>query len=101
MVASKVDESLSLQTLSREKPSRWSRNQKFRENEEAVKNLYSESSLFIGAREQFQENASIRPLWGFRRTRVHSDVLRVTFFYWNSKIFVESDHQSQPASPRG
>jgi hypothetical protein len=43
--------------------------------------FYSESSLFRGARggRQFQELASIRPLRGFRRTRVHSDVLRVTF----------------------
>jgi hypothetical protein len=45
-----------------------------------VKIFYSESSLFIGARGQFQKLASIRPLRGFRRTRVHSDVPRVTFF---------------------
>jgi hypothetical protein len=46
-----------------------------------VKNFYSESSLFIGVRGgQFPENASIRPLRGFRRTHVHSDVPRVTFF---------------------
>jgi hypothetical protein len=45
-----------------------------------VKVFYNESSQFIGARGQFQEPASIRPLRGFRRTRVHSDVQRVTFF---------------------
>jgi hypothetical protein len=45
-----------------------------------VKFFYSESSLFIGVRGQFQELASIRPLRGFRRTRVHSDVPMVTFF---------------------
>jgi hypothetical protein len=45
-----------------------------------VKIFYSKSSLFIGARGKFQELASIRPLRGFRRTRVHSDVPRVTFF---------------------
>jgi hypothetical protein len=49
------------------------------ENEKAVKIFYSESSLFIGARGQFQELASIRPLRDFWRTCVHSDVLRVTF----------------------
>jgi hypothetical protein len=44
-----------------------------------VKIFYSESSQFIGARGQFQEPTSIRPLRGFRRTRVHSDVTRVSF----------------------
>jgi hypothetical protein len=48
-----------------------------------VKIFYSDNSLFIGAGEgggQFQEPTSIRPLRDFRMTRVHSDVLRVTFF---------------------
>jgi hypothetical protein len=54
------------------------------ENEEGVKIFYSDNSVFIGARGgggQFREHASIRPLRGLRRTRVHSDVPRVTFFY--------------------
>jgi hypothetical protein len=44
-----------------------------------VKFFYSDNSLFIGARGQFREPTSIRPLRDFRRTRVHSDVPRVTF----------------------
>jgi hypothetical protein len=45
-----------------------------------VKNFYGESSLFIGARGYFKKTASIWPLRVFRKTCVHSDVLRVTFF---------------------
>jgi hypothetical protein len=44
-----------------------------------VKNFYGESSLFIGARGYFKKTASIWPLRVFRKTCVHSDVLRVTF----------------------
>jgi hypothetical protein len=57
-----------------------------------VKIFYSDNSLFIGARGQFQELASIRPLRDFRRTCVHSDVPRVTFFteiqrfLWNRNV---------------
>jgi hypothetical protein len=71
-------------------------------NEEAVKKFYSENSLFIGARggavsrthldstvAKFPEDAC--PL-----RRSEGDV-----FYQNSKVFVESDRRSQPASPRG
>jgi hypothetical protein len=53
-----------------------------------VKNFHSGSLLFIGARGggSFAKPASIRPLWGFRVTRVPSDVPRVTFFYRNSSF---------------
>jgi hypothetical protein len=51
-----------------------------------VKILYSDNSLFIGVRGgQIQELVSIRPLRDIRRTRVHSDVPRVTFFLLNFK----------------
>jgi hypothetical protein len=50
------------------------------ESEKPVKIFYSGNSLFIEARGRFQELASIRPLRDFRRTRVHSDVPRVTIF---------------------
>jgi hypothetical protein len=48
--------------------------------------LQWELSIYRGEGGQFQEPASIRPLRGFRRTRVHSDVLRVTFFTEIQKI---------------
>jgi hypothetical protein len=38
-----------------------------------------ELSIYRGEGGQFQEVASIRPLWVFRRTLVHSDVPRVMF----------------------
>jgi hypothetical protein len=41
--------------------------------------LQRELSIYRGEGGQFQEPASIRPLRGFRRTRVHSDVPRVMF----------------------
>jgi hypothetical protein len=44
--------------------------------------LQRELSIYRGeGGGQFQELASIRPLRDFRRTRVHSDVPRVTFFF--------------------
>jgi hypothetical protein len=43
--------------------------------------------------------ASIRPVWGFRVTRVPSDVTRVTF-YTKILVFVESDRRINPL-PRG
>jgi hypothetical protein len=56
--------------------------QKFVEITKPVTFFYGGSSLFIGAGGggQFQELVSIRPLRNFRRTRVYSDVPRVTFF---------------------
>jgi hypothetical protein len=45
-----------------------------------VKKTYSTGSLFIGARGQFQEIASVWPLWVFQGTCVYSDVPRVMFF---------------------
>jgi hypothetical protein len=65
------------------------------------KKFHGTSTIFIGVRGQFQENASIRPLRFFWGTRVHSDVLRVTFLPEFKIFFVELDHRSQPASPRG
>jgi hypothetical protein len=59
----------------------------------AVKNFHGGSLLFIGARGGSSALASIKPLWGFRVTRVPSDVLRVTFlpkfwFSWNRIVGV-------------
>jgi hypothetical protein len=51
-------------------------------------------SIYRGEEGQFREHASIRPLRGLRRTRVHSDVPRVTFlteilrFLWNRIVGV-------------
>jgi hypothetical protein len=66
-----------------------------------MKNFYGASSLFIGVRGQFQENASIRPLRFFRGDaypllRSEGDVFLPEF----EIIFVESDRRSQLASPR-
>jgi hypothetical protein len=58
----------------------WKYEQKFAEIERLVKFFYSGSYLFIGARGQFQELASIQLLRDLRRTRVHSNVPRVMFF---------------------
>jgi hypothetical protein len=48
----------------------------------------------------FEKTASIWPLREIWRTRVHSDVPRVTFFYQNSRVFVESDLGVNPL-PQG
>jgi hypothetical protein len=51
-----------------------------RKRENGEKILLQQLSIYRGEGGQFQELTSIRPLRDFRRTRVHSDVLRVTFF---------------------
>jgi hypothetical protein len=57
----------------------WKCLQTFEESIKTVKKFYSISALFIGVRGVVSRNASIRLLWFFRVTRVHSDVPRVTF----------------------
>jgi hypothetical protein len=58
--------------------------------------LQRQLSIYRGEWGQFREHASIRPLRGLRRTRVYSDVLRVTFFTeilrfsWNRIVGVNS-----------
>jgi hypothetical protein len=101
IVPSKVDESLSFQTLSRENLLGEIATKSSEKNEEAMKNFCSESSLFIGARgvvsrthldltvASFPEDAC--PL-----RRSEGDV-----FYQNSRVSVETDCRSQPSSPRG
>jgi hypothetical protein len=55
---------------------------KFGRKRESGENfLQQQLSIYRGEGGQFQELASIRPMRDFRRTRVHSDVPRVTFFY--------------------
>jgi hypothetical protein len=68
-----------------------------------VKIFYSNNSLFIGERGggQFQELASIRPLRDFQRTRVHSDVPRVTFFLLNFKVFCAIGSSESTRFPEG
>jgi hypothetical protein len=53
-----------------------------RENGE--KFLRPRHTIYRGKGGHSQECASIRPLRDLRRTRVHSDVPRVTFFYQSS-----------------
>jgi hypothetical protein len=66
-----------------------------------VKKFYSASNLFIGVRGGRFKKRLDSTVAIFRVARVHSDVPRVTFFTRIRDLFVESDHRSQPASPRG
>jgi hypothetical protein len=66
-----------------------------------VKNFYGESSLFIGARGVVQENRLDMTVASFTEDACPLRRSEGDVFYQNSKIFVEMDCQSQPASPRG
>jgi hypothetical protein len=66
-----------------------------------VKNFYGESSLFIGARGVVQENRLDMTVASFTEDACPLRRSEGDVFYQNSKIFVETDCQSQPASPRG
>jgi hypothetical protein len=66
-----------------------------------VKQSYRAEFLLIGRGGSFKKISRYNRCTAQRGTRVYSDVPRVTFFTSVREIFVETDRQSQPASPRG
>jgi hypothetical protein len=85
------------------------REEHFRENncklsEKARKQwkfFYGASSLFIGARGRFQENRLDMTIARNPEDECPLRRYEGVVFYQNSRVFMESDRRSQPASPRG
>jgi hypothetical protein len=75
--------------------------QTFGESEEAVKNFYGASSLFIGVRGVVSRKLPRYDRCEKSEGLVSTPTFRGWRFYQNSRVFVESDHRSQSASPRG
>jgi hypothetical protein len=100
-IPSKIEEALKLRTLCHETLFCENVSKGSERNEGAVKNFYGESCLFIGARGVVQKNRLDMTVASFPEDACPRRRSEGNVFYQNSKVFVESDHRSQPASSRG
>jgi hypothetical protein len=73
----------------------------FREIEETVKKFYGPGSLFIGVRVVVSRNRVDSTDASFPRDACPLRRSEGDVFYQGSKVVVETDRRSQPASPRG
>jgi hypothetical protein len=63
--------------------------------------FYGASSLFIGAKGVVQEKCLDMTVASFPEDACPLRRSEGDVFHQNSNVFVEMDHRSQPASPRG